>query len=146
MRPWNVFFFHFFVSFPSFWTHVITIKIIYINTMYIYIWCSKQQATQVQTWYRQHHMANIWSLRNTTWQCGLDSRSSLYWDATWWRLVLIYRRFRTNYRLHLQESHMTGVTGCPKTSVNNLFININQPDALNFLISLFIGVMIPETV
>ena len=56
-----------------------------VHHTYMYMWCSEQQTTQVQRWFREHHTANIWSLWNVMWQCGLNSRSSLYLDAIYTR-------------------------------------------------------------
>jgi hypothetical protein len=49
-------------------------------------------------------------------------RSSLFFDVTQRRLVVIYRRFAKYYGPHLQESSgpsplKMGPTGCPETSV-----------------------------
>jgi len=44
-------------------------------------------------------------LFNTTWlqaSAVVQTRPSLFWDLTQWRLALSYRRFGTTYRSHLQ--------------------------------------------
>jgi hypothetical protein len=54
-------------------------------------------------------------------------RSALFWDVTRRRVVIVYRRFGTTYRPHLQGSrgrgdswHLKmGTTRCPETMVNN---------------------------
>jgi hypothetical protein len=33
-------------------------------------------------------------------------RSALFWDITWRRMVIVYRRFRTTYRSHLHGSKL----------------------------------------
>jgi hypothetical protein len=51
--------------------------------------------------------------------------SALFWDITWRRVVIIYRRFGTTYRSHLLESEVRkeplkmAPIRCPETSANN---------------------------
>jgi hypothetical protein len=51
-------------------------------------------------------------------------RSSIFWDVTQRRFVVICRRFGTSYRSHIQGSSSPrplnkGLIGCPETSVTN---------------------------
>ena len=52
-------------------------------------------------------------------------RSALFWDITKRRVVILYRRFGTTYRSHLQGSRSTifllGPISCSETSVQNYY-------------------------
>jgi hypothetical protein len=39
-------------------------------------------------------------------------RSALFWDITQRRVVIVYRRFRTMYQIHLQEEKKASKTLC----------------------------------
>ena len=58
--------------------------------------------------------------------------SALFWDITKLRVVILYRRFGTMYRSHLQESRRPlkmGPIGCPETSVKDYLSTLhNTPE------------------
>ena len=67
----------------------------------------------------KYSQINLW--------CVMYMRSALFWDITQRRLVILYQRFGTTYRSHLQgqevqkDNFLDFLTfeGCPETSLQN---------------------------
>jgi hypothetical protein len=53
-------------------------------------------------------------------------RPALFWDITQRRVVILYRRFGTTYRSHLQGSLKMGRKVCFETSVQNYYSTLRN--------------------
>jgi hypothetical protein len=89
-------------------------KAISSSLRYVYWAASKTQCKfHLQDYFHCHYLwLNIsyciaLCFCNIRWQLHAFLRSALFWDITQRRVVILYRRFGTIYRPHLQESRST---------------------------------------